>query len=164
MHQSKQRIISKKVALLKAQNLCASQEKCEFDIKSKLFDWGLNDTEIIEVIEELINNAFIDNLRYAKAFVREKSSVSKWGKIKIEFALKHKNIQPEYIRIAVQEIDESKYDLVLEKELIKKLKTFKTQDIYTIKSKLIRFGISRGYENGKVFDMVLKILKNQFSD
>jgi len=158
------RKLNKKTALIKAEGLCARQEKCESEIKSKLIEWGLSTEETTEILELLIKNSFIDNLRYAKAFVREKSTIAKWGKIKIEFALKQKHIQTGYITIALEEINETNYDKLLEKELAAKLKSIKSQDIYEIKSKLIRFGLSRGYENGKVFDKVNKILKDSFLD
>jgi regulatory protein len=156
--------LNKKTALIKAEGLCARQEKCESEIKSKLLDWGLNTEETNEILELLITRSFIDNHRYAKAFVREKSTIGKWGKIKIEFALKQKHIQPCFIKTALEEINETNYDTLLEKELSAKLKSIKSKNVYEIKSKLIRFGISRGYENGKVFDKVNKIIKDSFSD
>lgn len=155
---------SKKEALLKAENLCSRQEKCENDIKLKLIDWGLAEKEGNELIEILIKNSFIDNSRFARAFVREKSSIGKWGRIKIEYALKQKKINSKIIKIALEEIDNTKYDLILERELLSKFKSIKNQDIYILKSKLVRFGISRGYENGKVFDMVNKILRETNSE
>lgn len=160
MFKSLKKRLTKKEALLKAELLCSRQEKCEDDINRKLTDWGLEEKERTEIITTLIKNSFIDNLRYSKAFVREKSTISKWGRIKIEFALKQKKIIAEHINLALEEINTEKYDSTLEKELKSKLKSIKRTDNYTIKSKLIRFGISRGYENGKVFDMVNKILKD----
>ncbi|MDX9695217.1 MAG: regulatory protein RecX [Bacteroidales bacterium] len=160
MFKSLKKKLSKKDALLKAELLYSRQEKCEDDINRKLTDWGLEEKERTEIITTLIKNSFIDNLRYSKAFVREKSTLGKWGRIKIEFALKQKKISLEHINLALEEINIEKYDSILEKELKSKLKSIKSTDKYTIKSKLIRFGISRGYENGKVFDMVNKILKD----
>ncbi|MCK5168790.1 MAG: RecX family transcriptional regulator, partial [Bacteroidales bacterium] len=82
-----------------------------------------------------------------------------WGKIKIEYTLKQKNISYEYIKNALDEIPEMEYDKLLENELIKKLKTLKDKDEYTIKSKLVRFATSKGFENGKVFDVVSTIIE-----
>jgi len=164
MYKTSKKKLTKKYALLKAENICSRQEKCEEDIRRKLIEWDVDEGDRDEIINMLIKNSFIDNSRFAKAFVREKSSISKWGKIKIEFALKQKKINNELIKIALEEIDNTKYDKILEKELIAKLKSIKNQDIYTIKSKLVRFGISRGYENGKIFDMLNKILKELNSD
>ena len=150
--------ISKKEATIKAQNICAQQEKCESDIRKKLYDWKANPIDFDEIIKNLINDKFIDEQRYAISFAKEKFRFNKWGKIKIEFALRQKKISSNYILNALSEIDESEYDSVLENELTKKLKTIKDTDEYTIKSKLSRFAISKGFENGKVFDMVSTIL------
>ncbi|MDA3953350.1 MAG: regulatory protein RecX [Bacteroidales bacterium] len=151
--------ISTKVALTKAQNLCARQEKCISDIREKLFDWKLPSTDHDTVINALLENKFIDEQRYALFYAKDKFTYNKWGKIKIEFALKQKSISSPNIKIALEKIPEIEYDKLLETELIKKIKTIKDSDEYTIKSKLVRFATSRGFESGKVFDIVSTIIK-----
>lgn len=151
--------ITLKEALSKAQNLCAEQEKCNFDIRKKLFDWKLPAKDHDVVIDLLAEDKFVDEKRYAVFFAKEKLIFNKWGKIKIEYALKQKNIPYSYIKTALDNFTEIEYDTLLENELIKKLKTIKDNDEYTIKSKLVRFAVSRGFENGKVFDMVSIIIK-----
>lgn len=154
-----QKPISTKEAIVKAQNLCAEQEKCEFDIRKKLFDWKVPMKDHDSIIESLLEDQFIDEKRYAHFFTKDKFQFNKWGKMKIEYTLKYKNIPSEYIQIALNEIPEIEYENLLKNELIKKLKTLKDKDEYTIKSKLVRFALSRGFENGKVFDMVSTIIK-----
>lgn len=151
--------ITTKEALIKAENICAAREKCEADIRKKLFNWKLPTAYHDQVIEKLTDEKFIDEDRFAKYFVSDKFRYNKWGKIKIEFALKQKNISNQCIQEALNIIPESEYDQLLEKELIKKLKTLKDTDEYTIKSKLIRFAASRGFENGKIFDMISEIIE-----
>ena len=148
-----------KKAILKAQILCAGQEKCIFDIRKKLFDWKLPTKDHDTVIELLIKDQFINEQRYTLFFAKDKFRFNKWGKIKIEYTLKQKNIAYEYIKSALDEIPEMEYDKLLENELIKKIKAIKDKDEYTIKSKLVRFATSRGFENGKVFDMVSTIIE-----
>ncbi len=147
------------MALTKAQNLCARQEKCISDIREKLFDWKLPSTDHDTVINALLENKFIDEQRYALFYAKDKFTYNKWGKIKIEFALKQKSISSPNIKIALEKIPEIEYDKLLETELIKKIKTIKDSDEYTIKSKLVRFATSRGFESGKVFDIVSTIIK-----
>jgi regulatory protein len=154
--------ISIKEAIVKAQNICAEQEKCEYDIRKKLYDWKLPVTDHDVIIESLLKDKFIDEKRYAQFYVKDKFYFNKWGKIKIEYALKQKNISSENIKNALDEIPEIDYHNLLENELIKKIKTLKDKDEYTIKSKLIRFAISRGFENGKVFDMVSTIIEKYY--
>lgn len=154
--------ISIKEVIVKAQNICAKQEKCEYDIRQKLYDWKLPATDHDSIIESLIKDKFIDEKRYAQFYVKDKFYFNKWGKIKIEHALKQKNISFENIKNALDEIPEIDYLNLLENELIKKIKTLKDKDVYTIKSKLIRFAISRGFENGKIFDMVSTIIEKYY--
>ena len=151
--------ISIKEAILKAQNLCAGQEKCILDIRKKLYDWKLPANDHDAVIDLLIKDQFINEQRYTLFFAKDKFRFNKWGKIKIEYTLKQKNIPYEYIKNALDEIPEMEYDKLLENELIKKLKTLKDKDEYTIKSKLVRFASSRGFENGKIFAMVSTIIE-----
>ena len=155
----KKKAITEKNAIIKAQNLCAEREKCESDIRKKLYDWKLPVKNHDTVIDRLIQDKFIDEKRFAISFAKDKFRYNKWGKIKIEFALKQKQINGAVIKIALDEIDESEYDTLLENDLIKKNNTIKDTDEYTIKSKLIRFASSRGFENGKVFDKVSSIIE-----
>ncbi|MDY6801119.1 MAG: regulatory protein RecX [Bacteroidota bacterium] len=151
---AKPKKISTKQALVKAQNLCAQKEKCIEDIKQKFHQWGINKNDFEPLIASLIEDKFIDEERFAKAFVKEKFRFNKWGKIKIEYALKQKNIPESFIQKGMNEISLYEYQQVLETELTKKLNSLKDTDEYTIKSKLVRFAVSRGFENGKVFDTV----------
>ncbi|MCK5170313.1 MAG: RecX family transcriptional regulator, partial [Bacteroidales bacterium] len=77
--------ISIKEATLKAQSLCAGQEKCVFDIRKKLYDWKLPTKDHDAVIDLLINDQFIDEQRYALFYAKDKFNFNKWGKIKIEY-------------------------------------------------------------------------------
>lgn len=155
---------SKKEALIKAQNLCAVQEKCIYDIKQKFHQWGLNNNDFDELITNLTDDDFINEERYAVAFAKEKFRLNKWGKLKIKFALKQKNIPELFIKKALDEIPLQDYDHILEKELIKKQKSLKDTDQYTIKTKLIRYANSKGFENGKIFDMVNSIIEKSKND
>ncbi len=158
---SSKKTISTKEALIKAQSLCAEREKCESDIRNKLYDWKLPEKDHNSILESLINDKFIDEQRFAILFAKDKFKHNKWGKVKIEYALKQKNICGNIIKKALLEIPEKEYNDLLENELKKKLKSLKDSNEYTIKSKLVRFASSRGFENGKVFDMVSAIVEMQ---
>jgi regulatory protein len=156
----RKRTITVKEALVKAQNMCASQEKCKSEIRKKLFDWKLPQKDHDQIIDQLVKDQFIDEIRYAKFFAKDKITYNKWGKIKITYTLKQKDIPEDYIQCALHEIEESDYDEILKNELLKKLKSIQDTDEFTIKSKLMRFAASRGFESGKIFDMVSEILEN----
>jgi regulatory protein len=152
--------ITAKEAMVKAQSLCAGQEKCKSDIRKKLFDWKVPQKDHDQVINQLEEDQFIDEIRYARFFAKDKLKYNKWGKIKIAYTLKQKDIPEDYIQTALEEIEESDYDEILKNELLKKLKSIKDTDEFIIKSKLMRFAASRGFESGKIFDMVSKIMEN----
>lgn len=156
----KKQTITLKEALVKAQNMCASQEKCKSEIRKKLFDWKLPKNMHDQIIDELVKDQFIDEIRYAHFFAKDKLKYNKWGKIKIAYTLKQKDIPEDYIQTALDEIEEIFYDEILKNELLKKLKSIKDTDEFTIKSKLMRFAASRGFESGKIFDTVSKIMEN----
>ncbi len=153
--------ISIKGAISKAQYLCAEKEKCIYDIRVKLYDWKLPDVDHDAVIEQLVKEKFIDEKRYALYYTKDKIVHNKWGRIKIAFALKQKKIKDEFIKNAFDNFSEIEYENILKKELHKKMNTIKDKDEYTIKSKLLRFAASRGFENGKVFDIISEIIKTE---
>jgi len=153
--------ISVKEALSKAQYLCAQKEKCISDIRTKLYDWKLPEVDHETVINKLLDDKFINEERYALHYTKDKIVHNKWGRIKITYALKQKKIKDEYINNAFDNFSEDEYENILKNELLKKLKTIKDKDEYAIKSKLLRFAASRGFENGKVFDIVSEIISTK---
>ncbi len=133
-------------ALLRLQKICSQQEKCLFDINRKLMEWKIPVNQAKSILEKLLDDNFVDELRYSKSFVRDKFRLNEWGRIKLEYALRQKKINEKVIQDALAEIDETTYhDLVVEL-LRKKSKTLKDKDINIIKAKLIRFVQSKGFE------------------
>jgi len=152
--------ISPHDALVKAQNLCAKQEKCKADIRKKLYDWKISSDDIENIINKLVTDKFIDEQRYAEYFVRDKFRFNKWGRIKITFALKQKQIPQDIINFAMQQIDENTYRESLKNELLKKHKSIKDAETYKIKEKLLRFAQSRGYELEISLNEIEQLLSN----
>ena len=148
--------ISEEKALKKAEFICSKQEKCKYDIKKKLVDWEIKPDSINRIINNLEKDKFIDEKRYSSFFVRDKFRFNKWGKIKILFILRQKNIPDKYIFSALNEIDEKEYFKTLEKEIIKKQKLIKYKNNYELKSKLLRFAESRGFEKNLIFKIIDK--------
>jgi len=152
--------ISPHDALVKAQNLCAKQEKCKADIRKKLYDWKISSDDIENIINKLVTDKFIDEQRYTEYFVRDKFRFNKWGRIKITFALKQKQIPQDIINFAMQQIDENTYRESLKNELLKKHKSIKDAETYKIKEKLLRFAQSRGYELEISLNEIEQLLSN----
>jgi regulatory protein len=135
-------------------NICCKSEKCAFDLNQKLSEWGVNNVDAERIIQKLIAERFIDDRRYAEAYVRDKFRFNDWGRIKIGFMLRNKRIPSEIIHLAMEEINEEDYFLKLKELISAKLKTVKSSDKYETKAKLYRFAQSKGFES----DIIEKVL------
>jgi regulatory protein len=139
-------------------NLCSRREYCRADIMKKAMSALDGDREKAEkVIEFLVAEKYIDELRYASAFARDKSSISGWGETKIRYMLSSKGVPREVIDKALEEIDESKAMTRLEKLMENKYRSLK--DDPQCRLKMLRFGLGRGYayeEVAEVIDFLMK--------
>ncbi len=142
------------------QMLCSRQEKCTGEIRRKLAGYRLPALEIDRIIEILSKENFINDERYAISFAHDKFRFNKWGRIKIEYELKHKGISNSHVLKALESIDRSEYLNMIKSELNKKFKKAKTADKYIMKSKLVRFGQSKGFETELVFKIIDEILNS----
>lgn len=153
--------MDKKLALEKAKKMCAAQEKCEWDVRKKLRSWGLLDSNLKdEIINFLVDEKFIDDSRYASMYVKEKFRFNQWGKIKLKYMLKQKMINESIIDHALTIIPDEEYIKTLKLLLEEKYKVLNIRDRYKLKGRLIQYGLQKGYENGKVFDIVNSNLKS----
>lgn len=146
-------------ALNRAKRLCSGQEKCIYDIHKKLQDWEISEEFYESIIKELISDGFINEARYAMAFVNDKFRFAKWGKIKIAYALKGKKISGSIIHDALNSIDDADYLLLIEKEIRNKYKGIKGIDKYNLKAKLFRFSQTKGFESDLSFQVINKLIK-----
>jgi regulatory protein len=140
--------------LKRAMSLCAGREICLSDIKQKLKGWGVEDGDKQMIINRLINDKFIDERRYALAFVKDKFKYNKWGKIKLSAALRMKNIADETIRESLDSIDEATYRAALKSIITNRRKTLKSRSLYDLKGKLLRYGLSKGFESHLIYDLL----------
>ncbi len=138
-----------KAVLLKLEAACARREYCVSDIRRKALKALDGDESAAgEVVASLMEDRFVDDLRYASAFAREKASISGWGPVKIRFQLRGKGISDSDIATALAEVEPEKASDKLERLLQVKWKTL--QDDPQGKLKLIRFALTRGYEYSDV--------------
>ena len=98
-----------KTALNKAMEQCAHREYCCEDIRNKLTAWGVRNSDSEKIIDVLVRENFINETRYAAAFVKDKFRYNKWGKIKISANLKFKKIPSDIIAEALDSIDNETY-------------------------------------------------------
>ena len=133
-------------ALAALMRLCARAEKSEGDARRLMRGWGVAEKDAEQVLARLVRDRFIDDSRYAEAFVREKLRLSGWGEYKIRTALQRKRIDRALIDAALAEADRSGMDERLRRQLERKARTAKYTTQYELKTKLIRYGLSLGYD------------------
>ena len=104
-------------ALAALMRLCARAEKSQEDARRLMRGWGLAERDAEGVLAKLVRDRFIDDARYAGAFVREKLRLSGWGGYKIRTALQRKRIDRALIDAALAEADRSGMDERLRRQL-----------------------------------------------
>ena len=138
--------------------LCSRREYCYADVLKKAKDALDGDAQAAkEVADLLLEDKYVDDLRYASAFARDKSAIQGWGEVKIRYMLSAKGVPRDVIDKSLEEIDQDKADSRLEKLLQNKLKSLK--DDPQCRLKLLRFALGRGYgydEVSKVVDSLMK--------
>lgn len=125
---------------------CSVSEQCLSDIEAKLSRYDLTEEEHTRILRHLIEEKYVDDRRYAEAYVKDKYRFNKWGRIKISQGLRMKGIDNETIKSAMEAIDEEEYLGIL-RDLIKaKRKSTRGASEFEINGKLIRFATGRGFE------------------
>ena len=141
-------------AFLQLAALCAQAEHCEQEMRDKLKRWGVDESAQDRIIQRLIRERYIDNERYARAFVKDKIRYNKWGRRKVQQALWLKRIDKDIQQRVLDEIDEKEYLDVLRPLLRQKRKTTKAESDYELNRKLVRFALGRGF----TFDIIRQCL------
>lgn len=145
-------------ALSSLMRQCARAEKSSGDALRLMARWGVEQERRAEVLERLIAEKFIDDRRYAEAYVREKLNLSGWGARKISSALKAKGIAQSIITESLSDLDRGSMSERLYAKIERKARTVKYKDQYDRKSKLIGYGMSLGYDYDMVLDAVSQII------
>ncbi len=148
-----------KKAYNRASSLCARREYCSGDIHRKLYDWKVDKAIADKVVAKLIEEQFVDDLRFAKFYVRDKSKFNRWGKDKIVWQLRMKKVDQAIIDEAVEELNDDEMLEILTQLLIEKNRTIKEPDSYKRKASIIRFAAGRGFSFDQINEVLEKILE-----
>jgi regulatory protein len=141
--------------------LASRAEKSSGDARRLMRGWGVSQADAEKILIRLVDQKFIDDGRYAAAYVREKMRLSGWGVHKIRAALAAKGIAREVVDRALEGIDRGVLDDRLEKHLKRKRLTIKAVTPYEMRAKLIRYGLSLGYDYEQVSDAVGNLFENE---
>jgi regulatory protein len=147
-------------ALQKMQRYCAYQERCHQEVRSKLLELEVYGDRLEAVMVALIEEGFLNEERFARAFARGKFRLKQWGRLRITRELKARQVTDYCIRKALEEIDENAYRAALEEVLRKKLPPAPApEELYAHKQKAVRYALSRGYETELAWSVLQELLK-----
>jgi regulatory protein len=138
--------LTKEQALQKLRQYCAYQERSHFEVKQKLWDLGVRRAEHDEIISSLIEEDYLNEERFAKAFVGGKFRMKDWGRKKIYYALKEKQVSEYNIKKAMKEIDDEEYKKILKELAEKKYELLKGEQYLVRKKKTMDYLMQKGYE------------------
>ncbi|MDR2233176.1 MAG: RecX family transcriptional regulator [Tannerella sp.] len=145
-----------------AASYCSMAERCISDVSRKITDAGASPETADKIIKRLVQEKFIDETRFCRSFVNDKFKFNRWGRIKISYELRGKNIQGSLIDEAIGQLDENEYETVLNGLLKDKKKSTKGKNEYDTFQKLYRFAAGRGFESSLIVKQLKKILHTDF--
>lgn len=146
--------ITEQEAYLQLAALCAQAEHCQQEMRDKMRRWEVDETAQNRIVARLVKERYIDDERYARAFVKDKIRYNKWGRRKVQQALWLKHIDADIQQRVLDEIDEKEYLDVLRPLLKQKRKSIKAESDYELNQKLVRFALGRGFG----FDIIRQCL------
>lgn len=130
----------------RAEAYCSAAEHCRSEVRAMLERHGAEKPDIESIINHLVKEGFIDESRYARAFVHDKVRFAKWGRVKIAQALWQKRIPQDITDAALESIEDDEYLAALRDVVKAKFRTVKGATEYERKMKTMRSVCSRGYE------------------
>ena len=148
----------------RAAALCARSEQAPQDIREKLVKWGLGSHDASAILQQLCEQGFIDEVRFAKAFVKDRFAFNGWGKIKIAHQLRLKGISADIIGDAMGVLDEDVYRQRLIELLRAKWRTVQNREPRAAWAAMMRFAASRGFETALAGECVKTITRLDVED
>ena len=152
--------VTEQGAYLQLAQLCARSEHCQHEMLEKMRKWGMTDEAQARVMQRLVGERYVDDERYARAFVRDKIRYNKWGRRKVEQALWMKRIDDDIRERVLGEVDDDEYISVLRPLLKQKRRSTKAKSDYELNQKLVRLALSRGF----TFDIIRQCMDADIDD
>jgi regulatory protein len=151
----KQKILTETEALQKIMAFCSYQERSPWEVLKKLYGFGLEKDIAEKILEYLKNENFLNESRFIQSYAGGKFRLKKWGKLKVEHALRGHQMNEQRIDEALSVIQDDEYEQTLKQILLKKNNSLKEPDLSKRQDKLYRYALQKGYES----DLVLSVLK-----
>lgn len=153
--------LDRQQALQRAASLCSGSEHCTGQIRDKLLVWGLDDDDTEAVLARLVEEKFIDDRRFARAYCHDRFHYARWGRVKIAAMLRQLRLCDADISEALGTIPDEDYREAISEAVRQKDRTLRDDDPYRRKGKLVRHLLSRGFEMGLVIDAVDDFLEGK---
>ena len=142
-------------ALPQVKQFCVYRERCHSEVKEKLYSLGLYKNDVEQLMAQLIEENYLNEERFAKQYAGGKFRMNQWGRVKIKYALRQKQVSDYSIKKGLKEISESDYKKTLQKLAEQKLKTLKGEkNIFVKKKKLQDYLLQKGYEGELVGEVI----------
>ncbi|WP_405294202.1 regulatory protein RecX [Algibacter sp. Ld11] len=141
------------------EHYCAYQERCHQEVRQKLTSMNMI-PEIIDIVTvHLIENNYLNEERFAKAFARGKFRIKRWGRVRISMELKKKDVSKVNINEALLEIENEDYVEIFNELAEKKVEILKERDVYKKRKKFVDYFLYRGWESYLVYEKAHEIIK-----
>ena len=152
--------VTEQGAYLQLAQLCARSEHCHHELTEKMRRWDMSDEAQARVMARLVGERYVDDERYARAFVRDKIRYNKWGRRKVEQALWAKHIDDDIRERVLGEVGDDEYLSVLRPLLQQKRRSVKADSDYELNQKLVKFALSRGF----TYDIIRQCISGDIDD
>jgi len=152
--------LTKEQALQKLRHYCGYQERCHAEVKTKLYELGVRKADHDEIISTLIEEDYLNEERFAIAFAGGKFRMKQWGRIKIKYELKQKQVSEYNIKKALKQANEEDYLKTLDKLAEEKYSTLKSEQWLTTKKTTMDYLMQKGFEPELINRAIQKITRD----
>src|SRR3954454_23066559 len=141
-----QQRLTKEQAWQKIKHYCAYQERNHYETKQKLYSFGLYKNEVEDLLSRLIEEDYLNEERFAEHFAGGKFRMKQWGKVKIMYELKQKQVSSYNIRRALQAIADEDYIATLQKLAAIKWQQLRGEQHIAMQAKATSYLLQKGFE------------------
>lgn len=152
--------ITPQQALTRLEEQCARAEHSTGEMRQKLQRWGIAPSDAEKIIGSLVARRFLDDSRFAAAYVRDKVEYAGWGRRKIALGLYQKGVARDIISDALDAIDPDRYAARLREIIDRKRRSTADADTYDGRTRIYRHAASRGFEP----DLIARIIREKKSE
>lgn len=142
---STKRALTEDEALSRLMRMCSTGEHCQQDAIDKLYRWGVDDAAQARIMQQLIDGKYIDDERYTRAFVHDKAIFDRWGRRKIEQALRLRHIPSSVYGPVIDDVDDEQWTESLRYLLERKRDSIHARNDYELRGKLAKYALQRGF-------------------